>query len=145
MQNTKLAWRLCRATQHFDDGTSKCKICGVLAENDAFDGGHQHKNSLHPSRRMAWEILRHGVAVFFLSPRKKTRHSSPNPTIPIKFYKISKNISIFILLLQNKALSLQRCSGQHKRIRHKYISFIREPAKLKNMFFCSSVEKTLTN
>ena len=103
------------------------------------------KNSLHPSRRMAWENLRHGVAVFFLSPRKKTRHSSPNPTIPIKFYKISKNISIFILLLQNKALSLQRCSGQHKRIRHKYISFIREPAKLKNMFFCSSVEKTLTN
>ena len=53
VQNTKLAWRLCRATQHFDDGTSKCKICGVLAENDAFDGGHQHKNSLHPSRRMA--------------------------------------------------------------------------------------------
>jgi hypothetical protein len=27
----------------FDDGTSKCKICGVLAENDAFDGGHQQK------------------------------------------------------------------------------------------------------
>ena len=34
---------LCRATQHFDDGTSKCKICGVLAENDACDGGHQKK------------------------------------------------------------------------------------------------------
>ena len=46
------------------------QICGVLAENDACDGGHQ-KNSSHPSRRMAWKILRHGVAVFFLSPRKK--------------------------------------------------------------------------
>ena len=54
----------------FDDGTSKSKICGVLAENDACNGGHQ-KNSLHPSRRMAWKNLRHGVAVNFLSPRKK--------------------------------------------------------------------------
>ena len=27
----------------FDDGTSKSKICGVLAENDACDGGHQQK------------------------------------------------------------------------------------------------------
>ena len=27
----------------FDDGTSKSKICGVLAENVAFDGGHQKK------------------------------------------------------------------------------------------------------
>ena len=25
-QNTKLAWGVCRATQHFDDWTSKCKI-----------------------------------------------------------------------------------------------------------------------
>ena len=48
------------------------QICGVLAENDAFDGGHQ-KNSLHPSRRMAWKIFRHGEAVFFLSPRKKNK------------------------------------------------------------------------
>ena len=81
------------------------QICGVLAENDAFDGGHQ-KKSLHPSRRMAWEILRHGVAVFFLSPRKKTQQSLTNRYVPIKFYKISKNISVFILLLQNKAISL---------------------------------------
>ncbi|MBQ2457442.1 MAG: hypothetical protein II275_04730 [Bacteroidaceae bacterium] len=87
------------------------QICGVLAENDACDGGHQ-KNSLHPSRRMAWKNLRHGVAVFFLSARKKTRHSSPNLPIPINFYKISENNSVFILLLQNKALSLQRNSNQ---------------------------------
>jgi hypothetical protein len=53
----------------------KCKICGVLAENDACDGGHQ-KNSLHPSRRMAWKKLRHGVAVSFLTPRKK-KHGNP--------------------------------------------------------------------
>ena len=66
------------------------------------------KNSLHPSRRMAWKILRHGVAGNFPSPRKKTRHSSPNPPVPIKFYKISENNSIFILFIQNKALSLQR-------------------------------------
>ena len=96
---------VCRATQHFDDGTSKCKICGVLVENDAFDGGHQ-KNSLHPYRRMAWKNLRHGVAVFFLSPRKKTKHSSPNHPVPINFYKISENNSVFILLLQNKVISL---------------------------------------
>ena len=72
----------------------------------------QHKNSLHPSRRMAWEILRHGVARNFPSPRKKTRHSSPNLPVPIIFYKISKNKSVFILFSQNKALSLQCCSGQ---------------------------------
>ena len=80
--------------------------CGVLAENAAFDGGHQ-KKSLHPSSRMAWKNFRHGEAGNFPSPHKKTRHSSPNPSVPIKFYKISKNISVFILLLQNKALSLQ--------------------------------------
>ena len=67
---------------------------------------------LHPSRRMAWKILRHGVDVNFPSPRKKTRHSPPNLPVPIKFYKISKNISVFILLLQNKAIALQRNSNQ---------------------------------
>ena len=72
----------------------------------------QHKNSLHPYRRMAWKILRHGEAVFFLSPRKKTRQSLTNKHVPIKFYKISKNNSVFILLLQNKGVSLQCCSGQ---------------------------------
>ena len=64
------------------------QICGVLAENDACDGGHQ-KNSLHPSRRMAWEILRHGEAVNFLSPRKK------NKAIPDKQVRSNK-------ILQNK-------------------------------------------
>ena len=75
----------------------------------------QHKNSLHPSRRMAWKIFRHGEARNFPSPRKKTRQSWTNKHVPIKFYKISKNISVFILLLQNKALSLQCCSGQQNK------------------------------
>ena len=74
-----------------------------------------HQKSLHPSRRMAWKKLRHGVARNFPSPRKKTRHSPPNPPVPINFYKISKNISVFILLLQNKALSLQRNSKKTKQ------------------------------
>ena len=67
-----------------------------------------HQKSLHPSRRMAWKKLRHGVAVNFPSPRKKTEQSLTNKHVPIKFYKISKNISVFILLLQNKGVSLQR-------------------------------------
>ena len=65
---------------------------------------------LHPSWCMAWKKLRHGVAEKFSSPRKKIRYSSPNQLVPIKFYKISKDNSIFILLLQNKAISLQRNS-----------------------------------
>ena len=65
---------------------------------------------LHPSWRMAWKKLRHGVAEKFSSPRKKIWHLSPNPPFPIKFYKISKNNSIFILLIQNNAISLQRNS-----------------------------------
>ena len=72
----------------------------------------QHKISLHLSRRMAWKNLRHGEAVNFLSPRKKTQQSWTNKHVPIKFYKISENNSVFILLLQNKAISLQRYSGQ---------------------------------
>ena len=105
---------VCRATQHFDDGTSKSKICGVLAENDACDGG-QHKKSLHPSRRMAWKILRHGVAVFFPSgcrsqtPYRTKRHEYK------KILQISENNSVFILLLQNKALSLWRNSNQQTK------------------------------
>ena len=71
-----------------------------------------HQKSLHPSRRMAWKKLRHGEAVNFLSPRKKTQQSLTNKHVPIKFYKISENISIFILLLQNKGVSLQCYSGQ---------------------------------
>ena len=112
-QNTKLAWGYAerRSISMMGHQNTKSKICGVLAENDAIDGGHQQK-SLHPSRRMTWKKLRHGVAVFFLSPRKKTQHSSPNHPIPINFYKISKNNSVFILLLQNKVIPLQCYSGQ---------------------------------
>ena len=61
---------------------------------------------------MAWKKLRHGVAVNFPSPRKKTRQSLTNENVPIKFYKIGKNNSIFILFLQNKGVSLQRNSKQ---------------------------------
>ena len=66
-----------------------------------------HQKSLHPSRRMAWKKLRHGVAVNFPSPRKKKQQSLTNKHVPIKFYKIIKNNSIFILLLQNKGVTLQ--------------------------------------
>ena len=63
----------------------------------------KHLNFFYtPYRRMAWKKLRHGVAVKISSPRKKIWHSSPNPSIPIKFYKISKNNSIFILLYKIK-------------------------------------------
>ena len=73
----------------------------------------KHQNFFYtPYKRIAWKKLRHGVAVNFLSPRKKTRQSLTNKHVPIKFYKISKNNSVFILLLQNKALSLQRNSNQ---------------------------------
>ena len=134
MQNTKLAWGLCRATQHFDDGMSKCKgvnaehqaglgvmpsdaaeICRICVISVPLDHSQRIARSnflLHPSRRMAWKILRHGVAVNFLSPRKKTQQSLTNKYVPIKFYKISKNNSVFILLLQNKGVSLQRNSKQ---------------------------------
>ena len=44
---------------------------------------------LHPSRRMAWENLRHGVVENFLSPRKNIGYSLTNKDVPIKFYKIS--------------------------------------------------------
>ena len=129
VQNTKLAWGLCRATQHFDDGTSKSPnplrderqrrnrnlrksvVSALSACHWTLITHCQHKKSLHPSRRMAWKILRHGVAVNFLSPRKKTQQSLRNKHVPINFYKISKNNSVFILLLQNKGVSLQCCSG----------------------------------
>ena len=87
------------------------QICGVLAENDACDGGHQ-KNSSHPSRRMAWKILRHGVAVFFLSGCRSQTPYSTKASEYKKILQISENNSVFILLLQNKALSLQCYSGQ---------------------------------
>ena len=54
---------------------------------------------------MAWQEI-------FLRHAKKTQQSLKNEYVPIKFYKISKNNSVFILLLQNKAISLQRNSNQ---------------------------------
>ena len=52
-----------------------------------------HKKSLHPYRRMAWKILRHGVAVNFLSPHKYIEQSLTNKCVPIKFYKISEKLT----------------------------------------------------
>ena len=75
-----------------------------------------------PSWCMAWKKLRHGIAENFSSPRKKIWYSSPNPPFPIKFYKISKNNSIFILLIQNKGVSLQRNSKQQNN-NHKLLAF----------------------
>ena len=135
---------VCRATQHFDDGTSKHKemlifhcftACYVFNKEEAlaffrknpcnplrnerqneiksavilsylcnqraigpFITHCQHKNSLHPSRRMAWKIFRHGVAVFFPSgcrsqtPYRTKRHEYK------KILQISENNSVFILL-----------------------------------------------
>ena len=48
----------------------------------------KHLNFFYtPYRRIAWKKLRDGVAEKFSSPRKKIWHSSPNPLVPIKFYK----------------------------------------------------------
>ena len=63
---------------------------------------------LHPSWCMAWKKLRHGVAENFSSPRKKIRHSSPNPFVPIKFYKYEK---IILFLFCNNKIKLYLCSG----------------------------------
>ena len=90
------------------------QICGVLAENDACDGGHQ-KNSLHPSRRMAWKNLRHGVAVFFLSGCRSQTPYRTKARGYKKILQISENKLVFILLLQNKALSLWRNSNQQTK------------------------------
>ena len=72
----------------------------------------QHKNSLHPSRRMAWEILRHGEAVFFPSGCRSQTPYSKKASEYKKILQISENNSVFILYIQNKAISLQCCSGQ---------------------------------
>ena len=68
---------------------------------------NSHQKSLHPYRRMAWKILRHGEAVNFPSPHKKTRQSLTNKHVPIKFYKISKNNSF---LFCNYKIKLYLCS-----------------------------------
>ena len=67
---------------------------------------NSHQKSLHPSRRMAWKILRHGVAVFFPSGCRSQTPYSTKAREYKKILQISENNSVFILLLQNKALSL---------------------------------------
>jgi hypothetical protein len=64
------------------------------------------KISLHPYRRMAWKNLRHGVAVFFSSGCRSQTPYSTKASEYKKILQISENNSVFILLLQNKALSL---------------------------------------
>ena len=83
----------------------KCKICGVLAENDAFDGGHQ-KNFFTPLQAHGVENFSAWRGRIFSLATQKTRQSWTNKHVPIKFYKISKYNSIFILLIQNKGVSL---------------------------------------
>jgi hypothetical protein len=55
---------------------------------------------------MAWENLRHGEAVFFLSGCRSQTPYSTKASEYKKILQISENNSVFILLLQNKALSL---------------------------------------
>jgi hypothetical protein len=64
------------------------------------------KISLHPYRRMAWKIFRHGEAVFFPSGCRSQTPYSTKASEYKKILQISENNSVFILLLQNKALSL---------------------------------------
>ena len=90
----------------------KCKIWAQRQSTWSMPIDEASKFLLHPSWCMAWKKLRHGVAVNFPSPHKKTRQSLTNKHVPIKFYKISKNNYIFILFKQNKAISLQRNSKQ---------------------------------
>ena len=72
----------------FDDGTSKSKICGVLAENVAFDGGHQQK--------IFTPLQAHGMENF--TPwrgRKFSLATQKNKAIPDKQARSNK-------ILQNK-------------------------------------------
>ena len=101
---------LCRATQHFDDEI-KMQNCGVLAEHDAFEGGQQQK--------FFTSLQAHGMRKITPSPCRKISLAKKKSNAPAKknhdsnkILHISENNSIFILLLQNKAVSLQCCSGQ---------------------------------
>ena len=77
---------------------------------------HDTRNIFTPTRMISFspapQNKRHGVAVNFLSPRQKLgipaikRHNSN------KILQKLKNIPIFILLLQNKGVTLQRNSKQ---------------------------------
>jgi hypothetical protein len=55
---------------------------------------------------MAWKIFRHGEAVFFPSGCRSQTPYSTKASEYKKILQISENNSVFILLLQNKALSL---------------------------------------
>ena len=87
------------------------QICGVLAENDAFDGDHQQK--------IFTPLQAHGMRKITPSPCRKISLAKKKSNAPAKknhdsnkILHISENNSVFILLLQNKALSLQCYSGQ---------------------------------
>ena len=96
---------------HKKHKNAKIQNCGVLAEHDAFDGDHQ-KNFFTPLQAHGMEKITawRGRKIFLATQKDmafitKSLYSN-------KILQICKNISVFILLKQNKAISLQRNSKQ---------------------------------
>ena len=110
MQNTKLAWRLCRATQHFDDGTSKCKIWALRQVYMIYADWRSIKISFTPLMARGMEkITGWRGRKIFLATQKNMAFITESP-LSNKILQIRKNNSVFILFLQNKSISLQRNS-----------------------------------
>ena len=101
----------------------------------------KHLNFFYtPYKRIAWKKLRHGVAEKFSSPRKKIRHSSPNPLVLIIFYKISKNKNISLqrnstkqpLAVSHWPLAKQRNTNQKQNIKHNAEIKSAQPSSMKH-------------
>ena len=77
---------------------------------------HDRRNIFTPTRMIGFspapQNKRHGVAVNFLSPRQKLGIPAIKRHNANKILQKLKNNPIFILLLQNKGVTLQCCSGQ---------------------------------
>ena len=112
VQNTKLAWRLCRATQHFDDGTSKCKIWAQRQVYMIYADWRSIKISFTPLQARGMEKITAWRSRKFFFATQKNKAFITKSTCSNKILQIRKNNSTFILLLQNKAISLLRNSKQ---------------------------------
>ena len=77
---------------------------------------HDIRNIFTPTRMIRYspapQNKRHGVAVNFLSPRQKLGLPATKPHNSNKILQKLKNNPIFILLLQNNCVTLQRNSKQ---------------------------------
>ena len=80
---------------------------------------HDIRNIFTPTRMIRFspapQNKRHGVAVNFISPRQKLGISATKRHNSNKILQKLKNISVFILLLQNKGVTLQRNSKTTKQ------------------------------